>query len=89
MKCDISEEVRLMELEAGAGEMFPVLGASSCKNHLFYWILDLEFNAMLSGNEIALPLRDFSISLSFREKLWFSLHIWRVTGQVRDGSKLD
>lgn len=29
MKCGISEEVRLMELEAGDGVKFPVLGASS------------------------------------------------------------
>lgn len=65
MNCGSSEEVRLMELEIGAGVMFPVLGASSCKNHLFYWKIDLEFKAMLSGNEIALPLRDFCISFSF------------------------
>lgn len=75
MKCDISEEVRLMELEAGAGVVFPVLGASSCKKNLFYWTLDLEFNAMFSGNEIALPLRDFYISLSFCKKFWLSLCI--------------
>lgn len=77
MKCGISEEVRLllMELEAGAGVMFPVLGASSFKNNFFYQTLDLEFSAMLSGNETALPVRDFSISLSFCRIFWLSLCI--------------
>lgn len=41
MKCDVSEEFRLMELEVGAGVMFPVLGASLCICSTGPWIWNL------------------------------------------------
>lgn len=64
----ISVEVRLKELEGGVGVLFPVLGVSSCKKLLLHWTLELELGAMLSGHEVPLQVRDFSIGLAFCRK---------------------